>query len=98
MNDKDKRIEELEQEIESLKCALAETGRHAAKKAAVDFGKMASELNEGTGKLIDSVKPAVKETKEKLNKKIQKRPFVSVCAAMGAGLVLAGLAKRKKNS
>lgn len=98
MENKEKTIEELKQEIESLKCALSERTKNAEKKAVVDFGKMASELNEGTGKFIDTVKPVAKETADKVGKKIKERPFVSVCAALGAGILLAGLAKRKNNN
>ena len=95
MEDKDKKIEELRHEIESLKCALTERTKATGKKAAIDFAKMASELNEGTGRLIDTVKPAAKDTADKVGKKIQERPFISICAALGAGLLLAGLARRR---
>ncbi len=91
------KITELEQEIASLKRALAERTKEVKKKTPVDFGKMAAELNEGTGKLIKNVTPAAKETAEKVSSKIKERPFVSVCAALGAGILIAGLSKRKKD-
>lgn len=95
MTDKDTRIEELEAEIASLKHALVERTKAANKKAAVDFGKMASELNENAGKLIDTVHPVASKAAKKAGEKIKERPFISVCAALGVGLLLAGFSKRK---
>jgi len=92
---KDKKIEDLEREVESLKCALVQRTKAAQKKATIDIGKMASELNEGAGKLIDAVQPRVKEAADKAGKKIGMHPFVSVTTALAAGILIAGLGRKK---
>lgn len=93
----EKNEEELRQEIESLRLALAERNKNAGKRATVDFGKMMTELNEGAGELIDTVQPHAKAVMEGANKKIKQHPFASICAAFSAGVVIAALARGNKN-
>ena len=96
MTEQEKKIEELEAEIASLKTALVQRTKAAHKKAAVDFVKMASELNENAGILIEKVQPVATKAAQKAGEKIKERPFMSVCAALGVGLLLASLSNGKK--
>lgn len=94
--EKTNKIDELEKEIKSLKCALVERTKAAQKKATIDVGKIAAELNEGAGKLIDAAQPPIKEAADKAGKKISQHPFVSVTAALAAGILIAGLGRKKQ--
>jgi len=94
--EKTNKIDELENEIKSLKCALVERTKAAQKKATIDVGKIAAELNEGAGKLIDAAQPQVKEVADRAGKKISEHPFVSVTAALAAGILIAGLGRKKQ--
>lgn len=92
--EKDKKIEELEREIASLKYALVQRTKFTHKRVTIDFGKMLSELNENLGRLIDAVHPYAKEAIDEADKKIIAHPFVCTTMALIAGALIAGR-KRK---
>lgn len=93
----EKTMDELKQEIESLRLALIERNKKAQRKATIDFGKMMAELNEQAGEFIDAVQPQAKALLDAADKKIKQHPFVSICTALGAGLILASISKSNKN-
>lgn len=89
-NDAKNKVEELKEEVESLKELLA-----ARSHRGVNLDKLKEALGDGSDYLLDAIRPIVekyekptKQAVEKASIKVSDNPFLSVTVAFGAGIVI----------
>lgn len=91
-------IMELKDEIETLKCAIAEQQEKAEAKRIIDFNKVKNTLDDGAKNLLEAVKPMIERYEEpgrvavaKVGTRVSDNPFLSVIIAFGSGIVIGKL-------
>ncbi|NLV81694.1 MAG: hypothetical protein GXZ18_01620 [Synergistaceae bacterium] len=83
-------IEELKEEVESLKELLANKVPRR-----VNFDKLKEALGDGSDYVLNAIRPIIeryeepgKQAVEKVGTRVSDNPFLSVAAAFGAGIVI----------
>lgn len=84
-----RRMEEMQEEIASLRAQLHE--KETAPGKLPDMAHIKSMFEEGFGKLSDALRPLADETERRVGEKIAVHPFTAVMVALGAGLVIGKL-------
>lgn len=88
-------MNKLRSDLADVAQALVDAGRSEAGEARARLQAMAQERLEGVRRALDVAKERGRNATDVLKQQVEEKPLMSVLIAFGAGVLLAGLMKRK---